>query len=90
MTPSPRTLMPPSVGEYAPPHPNGQALTADTKPPFPSWLAVLVLAAMSWGIAWATVRGQMAEMRETLSRVDGRVAEMYCASLPLDKRAGCR
>lgn len=93
MTPRPGTTTPEHVGRYARPD-AADAVPAEAKPPMPTWLALLIVTAISWGVSWgvslATVRHEIADIRRIAERVDQRVGEMYCGNQPPEKRAGCR
>jgi hypothetical protein len=50
----------------------------------------LIAAVFGGGGGWATLRIGLTTVSEKVDRIDQRVAEMYCASLPPEKRPGCR
>lgn len=49
------------------------------------------------GAGWGTTQARLGSVAASLdslsvkvSRIDGRVSEIYCATLPVDKQPGCR
>lgn len=56
-------------------------------------LAILFGAGSGWGafqVELSNFKAQLSEFSTQLTRIDTRIAEMYCASVPTQKRAGCR
>lgn len=50
-------------------------------------------AGAGWGstqVRVSTIEGNISDIRSDVKEIKGRVAEMYCAQVPLSQRAGCR
>jgi len=56
-------------------------------------LAVAFGAGSGWGafqVKFASFDARLAVFETQLTRIDVRVADIYCAQVPVEKRAGCR
>lgn len=56
-------------------------------------IAIVFGAGSGWGafqVKFSNFQAQLSAFSTQLTRIDARIAEMYCASVPVDKRAGCR
>lgn len=42
------------------------------------------------GSGWSALQFGLSSLTKTVERIDARVAEMYCAQVPVEKRPGCR
>ena len=56
-----------------------------------NWLQVGALAAVfGAGGGWATYEVKLSALEQRLENIELRVQDIYCATVPEEKRAGCR
>lgn len=56
-----------------------------------NWLSIaLISAIVAVTSAWAVTEYRVGQMESLLERVDQRVADIYCSSIPNHLRQGCR
>jgi hypothetical protein len=56
-----------------------------------NWLSIaLISAIVAVTSAWAVTEYRVGRLESVVERIDTRVADIYCNSIPAPVRAGCR
>jgi len=56
-----------------------------------NWIGLIGVATIfGAGTAWGVTTIRLMSLEEKVQRIDSRVGEMYCASIPPAQRGGCR